>query len=147
MTNLMAVTLKGPDLSSCLITAAAWATAAPMRIAPSCETKRSCLPNSRGTAYLKTMSSSHSINVNEQFLFPRVIFNCCVSNVCFALPFTLLYNYSKYRWPQLMLICCLLSCSVWPSTHWSQNSIVLQLQELGVSPHTAVQTLTKPKCT
>lgn len=51
----MAVTLKGPDLSSCLITAAAWATAAPMRIAPSCETERFCLPNSRGTAYLKTV--------------------------------------------------------------------------------------------
>lgn len=37
------------------------------------------------------------------------LFYCCASNVCFALPFILLYNYLKYRWPQLMLICYLFS--------------------------------------
>lgn len=78
----MAVTLKGPDLSSCLITAAAWATAAPMRIAPSCETKRSCLPDSGGTAYLKTMSGSCSIRLNEQFLFPRAVLLPCFQCLC-----------------------------------------------------------------
>lgn len=35
------------------------------------------------------------------------LFYCCASNVCFALPFALLCNYLKYRWPQLTLICYL----------------------------------------
>ena len=37
------------------------------------------------------------------------LFYCCASNVCFALPFILLCNYLKYRWPQLMLIFYLFS--------------------------------------
>lgn len=79
-----------------------------MRIASSCETKRSCLPNSRGTAHLKTMSSSRSSVWMNRSSFLE-LFYCCAYNVCFALPFILLYNCLKYRWPQLMLICCLFS--------------------------------------
>lgn len=37
-------------------------------------------------------------------------FYCCSSSVCFLLPFILLCNYLKYRWPQLVLIWCLFSC-------------------------------------
>lgn len=140
----MAVTLKGPDLSSCLIAAAAWATAARMRIAPSCETKRSCLPNSRGTAYLEPMSSSHSISLNEQFLSPRAVllpcFQCLfcpaictavqlpkvqVTSIHVDLLFTLLLSVTQHPLkPELHCASAAAGCQ---STHWD--------------------TLTEPRCT